>query len=425
MLEIARLRQHPEEFAAALTRKGVKEAGSLVNQILELDERRRSLVTEVDGLRQQMNLASKSVGALMAQGKKEEAETAKAQTAADKARIKELEDELVPIEAASYELFVQLPNKPHDSVPTGKTAEDNAVVGENKKVVEFGFAALPHWELARKHDIIDWELGVKITGAGFPVYRGKGAILQRALITFFLDRARLAGYEEIMPPLMVNEASGFGTGQLPDKEGQMYAIERDGFYLIPTAEVPITNLYRDVILEEKNFPIKNCGYTPCFRREAGSYGKDVKGLNRLHQFDKVELVQITHPDKSYETLEDMTTYVESLLEALELPWRRLLLCTGDMSFASAKTFDLEVWSAAQERWLEVSSVSNFETFQTNRLKLRYRDEEKKTQLAHSLNGSALALPRIVASLLENHQQEDGSILIPEALRPFTGFDKIG
>lgn len=426
MIEITKLRQAGGDIAAALVRRGIEDAADRVQNILTLDEQRRTHIQELDSLRQSMNQTAKSIGQLVAQGKKEEAEAAKAQTASDKARIKALEAALADLETASQQAIVDLPNPPHESVPAGRSAEDNTIVHQNDQQVSFDFKALPHWDLARHHDIIDWELGAKLTGAGFPVYKGQGAILQRALITFFLDRARQAGYTEIMPPLMVNEASGFGTGQLPDKDGQMYTIERDGFYLIPTAEVPITNLYRDVILSEEDLPIKNCGYTPCFRREAGSYGKDVKGLNRLHQFDKVELVQITHPDQSYDTLEAMTTYVESLLEALEFPYRRLLLCTGDMSFTSAKTYDLEVWSAAQERWLEVSSVSNFETYQTNRLKLRFRSgDSKKPQLAHSLNGSALALPRIVAALLENHQQADSSIRIPEALRPYTGFDQIG
>lgn len=425
MLEIVKLRNNPEEVTAALSRKGVAEASAAVQNLIALDDRRKSILKELEELRRQMNQTAKSIGSLMKQGKKDEAEAAKASTASDKIRIKELEEELSNVQTEALNASTALPNTPHESVPTGKSADENTVVHQNERSVSFGFTATPHWELAKKHNIIDWELGVKITGAGFPVYRGKGAILQRALITFFLDQARQQGYEEIMPPLLVNEESGFATGQLPDKEGQMYHATEDNFYLIPTAEVPITNMYRNVILKEDDFPIKNCGYTPCFRREAGSYGKDVKGLNRLHQFDKVELVQIAHPNKSYETLEEMTSYVETLLEALELPYRRLLLCSGDMSFTSAKTYDLEVWSAAQERWLEVSSVSNFETYQTNRLKLRFKGEDKKTVLAHSLNGSALALPRIMAALLENHQQEDGSILIPAALRPFTGFDKIG
>lgn len=424
MLEIVKLRNNPEEVAGALARKGVADASATVQNLIALDDRRKSILQELEDLRRQMNLTAKSIGSLMKEGKKEEAEAAKASTASDKKRIKELEEDLTSVAVETVEVSTSLPNTPDSSVPDGKSPEDNVVVYQNDRKVEFGFKAIPHWDLAKNHNIIDWELGVKITGAGFPVYRGKGAILQRALITFFLDQARQQGYEEIMPPLMVNEDSAFATGQLPDKEGQMYHATEDNFFLIPTAEVPITNMYRDVILKEGDFPIKNCGYTPCFRREAGSYGKDVKGLNRLHQFDKVELVQISHPDKSYETLEAMTSYVETLLEALELPYRRLLLCAGDMSFASAKTFDLEVWSAAQERWLEVSSISNFETYQTNRLKLRFKGEDKKTQLAHSLNGSALALPRIMAALIENHQQEDGSILIPAALRPFTGFERI-
>ncbi len=424
MLEIVRLRQETQKVTDALTRRGLPDASDMVAQLIELDDQRKSSITELESLRREMNQISKSIGALMAQGKKEEAEEAKTKTAQAKVRIKELEEQVSAVESHMQDILVSMPNAPHDSVPSGNSAEDNQVMHQNDRKVEFGFSPLPHWELARQHNIIDWELGVKLTGAGFPVYRGKGAILQRALITFFLDQARQEGYEEIMPPLMVNEDSGFATGQLPDKEGQMYHITADDFYLIPTAEVPITNLYRGDILKEEDLPIKNCGYTPCFRREAGSYGKDVKGLNRLHQFDKVELVQIAHPDISYDVLEDMTNYVETLLEALELPYRRLLLCSGDMSFTSAKTYDLEVWSAAQERWLEVSSVSNFETYQTNRLKLRYRDENKKTRLVHSLNGSALALPRIMAALLENHQQEDTSILIPEALRPFTGFERI-
>ncbi|TAE61337.1 MAG: serine--tRNA ligase [Bacteroidetes bacterium] len=425
MLEIQRIRTQAEEVVVALTRKRAGHAREAVAQILELDEKRRKILTELEKLRSEMNLAAKSIGQLMQSGKKEEAELAKSASTQAKEQIKSLEEELAAVEPAIQDQLVSLPNVPHTSVPDGREASDNLTVYQNDIQVTFDFPAIPHWELARKHDIIDWELGVKITGAGFPVYKGKGAQLQRALIGFFLDRAGEAGYSEVQPPLVVNAASGFGTGQLPDKEGQMYFINEDNFYLIPTAEVPITNIYRDEILAEDALPVKNCGYTPCFRREAGSYGKDVKGLNRLHQFDKVELVQIVHPEQSYEVLEQMVAHVESLLTALELPFRRLLLCTGDMSFASAKTYDLEVWSAAQGRWLEVSSVSNFETFQSNRLKLRYRDKEKKTQLAHTLNGSALALPRIVASLLENHQQADGSVRIPAALVPYTRFERIG
>ncbi|MEZ4847367.1 MAG: serine--tRNA ligase [Bacteroidia bacterium] len=425
MLEIQKIRQDAQPFIDGLKNRNIKDAAEKIEQLLTLDQNRRDSITELEQLRNTMNQSSKSIGKLMKEGKKEEAEAVKSELASSKERIKDLEQEVQTIESSTYDLLTTLPNIPHPSVPLGKDASDNAVISQNDIQVTFNFTPKPHWDLALEHDIIDWKLGVKLTGSGFPVYKGKGAILQRALINFFLTKAREAGYTEIMPPLMINEASGFGTGQLPDKEGQMYEVQLDGFYLIPTAEVPITNLYREDILNQEDLPIKNCGYTPCFRREAGSYGKDVKGLNRLHQFDKVELVQVTLPEHSYDTLEKMTSYVESLLTALELPFRRLLLCTGDATFTSAKTYDLEVWSAGQEMWLEVSSVSNFETFQANRLKLRYRDENNKTQLLHTLNGSALALPRIVAALLENNQQADGSILIPEVLRPYTGFDRIG
>ena len=425
MLEIQKIRQDAQPFIDGLKNRNIKDAAEKIEQLLTLDQNRRDSITELEQLRNTMNQSSKSIGKLMKEGKKEEAEAVKSELASSKERIKDLEQEVQTIESSTYDLLTTLPNIPHPSVPLGKDASDNAVISQNDIQVTFNFTPKPHWDLALEHDIIDWKLGVKLTGSGFPVYKGKGAILQRALINFFLTKAREAGYTEIMPPLMINEASGFGTGQLPDKEGQMYEVQLDGFYLIPTAEVPITNLYREDILNQEDLPIKNCGYTPCFRREAGSYGKDVKGLNRLHQFDKVELVQVTLPEHSYDTLEKMTSYVESLLTALELPCRRLLLCTGDATFTSAKTYDLEVWSAGQEMWLEVSSVSNFETFQANRLKLRYRDENNKTQLLHTLNGSALALPRIVAALLENNQQADGSILIPEVLRPYTGFDRIG
>lgn len=424
MLEIAKIRQNEKGMKEALARKGVATAGEQLEQVLSLDDRRKEIITELEQYRAEMNKASKSIGLLMREGKQEEANAAKQETANAKGKIKTLEQEVQEVQAQAKDILDSLPNTPHESVPTGKTPEDNVVVSEHGKTVSFDFSPKPHWDLAREHDIIDWELGVKITGAGFPVYKGDGAILQRALISFFLDQGRDAGYQEVQPPLMVNADSAYATSQLPDKDGQMYAIERDGFYLIPTAEVPITNMYRGDIIDPARLPLKNCGYTPCFRREAGSYGAHVKGLNRLHQFDKVELVQICLPEKSYETLEEMTSYVESLLDALELRYRRLLLCSGDMSYASAKTFDLEVYSAAQERWLEVSSVSNFETFQTSRLKLRYTKEKKKV-LLHSLNGSALALPRIVAALLENHQQADGSIHIPKALQPYTRFEKIG
>ncbi|MEL6589901.1 MAG: serine--tRNA ligase [Bacteroidota bacterium] len=424
MLEIQQIRNRTDEIASALQRKGRKDAQLRLQEIISADESRRQVITSLENLRQSANQAAKSIGQLMKEGKRDEAEAAKKQAAEAKQGLKELEDQQREIEQQIREMLLGLPNTPDPSVPEGKTPEDNDVVYQNDVKVSFDFDAKPHWELAVQHDLIDWELGVKVTGAGFPVYIGKGARLQRALISWFLDRAHQAGYKEYMPPLVVNEASGYGTGQLPDKDGQMYHVERDGLYLIPTAEVPITNLYRDVILDEKDFPIKACGYTPCFRREAGSYGKDVKGLNRLHQFDKVEIVQIAHPDKSYEVLEQMCEHVESLLQDLGLQYRKLLLCTGDMSFTSAKTFDMEVFSAGQGRWLEVSSVSNFEAYQANRLKLRYRNADRKTQLAHTLNGSALALPRIMAALLENNQQADGSIVVPEVLRPYTGFDRI-
>lgn len=425
MLEINVLRQRPDAVAQALQKKRIPEAAQQIQALLELDKKRRETLTELESQRSEANQAAKSIGKLMKEGNREAAEAAKQKSGNLKQLIKSLEEEVKAIEAQTEEALLALPNTPHESVPEGGKAEDNVEVSRNDRSVSFDFTPLPHWELARKHDIIDWELGVKLTGAGFPVYQRQGAALQRALINFFLDRARDAGFMEVQPPLLVNEASARGTGALPDKEGQMYYIGLDNFYLIPTAEVPITNLWRDTIQDEAKLPVKACGYTPCFRREAGSYGKDVKGLNRLHQFDKVEIVQVTHPEHSYQALEDMTAYAESLLDALELPFRRLLLCAGDMSYTSAKTFDLEVYSAAQERWLEVSSVSNFETYQANRLKLRYRGADKKTRLAHTLNGSALALPRIVAALLENHQQADGSILIPEALRPYTRFDRIG
>jgi len=426
MVEIQRLRSQTEYVKQRIADKGYAGIVENVEKIISLDDARKRILTELESLRAESNKNAKMVGQLMREGKKEEAEIAKQNTSNQKEQIKNLEEELEVTLQNTRDLMVTLPNIADESVPVGKTAEDNVVDYQNERKVSFDFAALPHWELAVKHDIIDWELGVKITGAGFPVYKGKGAILQRALIQFFLNEAGKAGYMEIQPPIMINADSGFGTGQLPDKEGQMYYVTEDELYLIPTAEVPITNLYRDVILEEKQLPIKNCGYTPCFRREAGSYGAHVRGLNRLHQFDKVEIVQITKPEHSYATLMEMCAHIEGLLEALELPYRRLLLCTGDMSFTSAKTYDMEVWSAAQERWLEVSSASNFETYQTNRLKCRYRKpEEKRTELAHSLNGSALALPRIVAALLENNQQADGSILIPKVLQPYTGFDRIG
>lgn len=423
MLQLNYIRDNKDEVLKRLAIKNFKDAESIINSVIELDNNRRSKQKEGDAVKAEANTIAKQIGELMKSGQKEEAEKQKAKTSELKQKEKQLDEELKNIETEIQKLLVLVPNTPHLSVPLGKTPEDNAVVFEHGSIPNLPEYALPHWELSAKYNLIDFELGVKLTGAGFPVYKGKGARLQRALINFFLDRATSNGYLEVQPPIMVNEDSGYGTGQLPDKEGQMYHVQIDNLYLIPTAEVPITNIYRDVILKENDLPIKNCGYTPCFRREAGSYGKDVRGLNRLHQFDKVEIVQISHPDKSYETLEDMRNYVAGLLKELELPFRTLKLCGGDMSFASALTYDMEVWSAAQKRWLEVSSVSNFETFQTNRLKCRYKDANGKTQLAHSLNGSALALPRIVASLLENNQTPEG-IRLPKVLVPYAGFEYI-
>jgi seryl-tRNA synthetase len=422
MLQVNYIREHKEEVLKGLAVKNFKQP-ELVEEILKLDEQRRQTQTQLDSLLAEGNAAARQIGELMRHGKKDEAETIKAQSSNNKDVQKSLSDQLESLEEALLNHLLVIPNLPHNSVPLGKTPEENETVLEQGSKPNLEETALPHWELAAKYDIIDFELGNKITGAGFPVYKGKGARLQRALINFFLDEAEKTGYREMQPPILVNEASGFGTGQLPDKEGQMYHVGMDNLYLIPTAEVPITNLYRDVILKEEELPVKNCGYTPCFRREAGSYGAHVRGLNRLHQFDKVEIVQIANPDESYAILEDMSSYVQSLLQKLELPYRVLRLCGGDMSFASALTYDMEVWCAAQARWLEVSSVSNFETFQANRLKLRFKSKEGKTQLAHTLNGSALALPRIVASLLENNQTEQG-IRIPKALVPYTGFEWI-
>ncbi len=422
MLQVNYIRENREKVLERLSIRNFKQP-ELVDEIIKIDEERRSTQTSLDSISAEANAAAKQIGDLMRTGKKEEAEAIKAQTASHKENIKNLSDQLNELETAQHNLIVQLPNLPYHLVKKGSTAEENEVVSTHGEPAQLPSKALPHWELAAKYDIIDFELGVKITGAGFPVYKGKGARLQRALVNFFLDQATAAGYKEMQVPHLVNAASGFGTGQLPDKEGQMYHSTVDDLYLIPTAEVPVTNLYRDVILKEEDLPIKNTAYTPCFRREAGSYGAHVRGLNRLHQFDKVEVVQVTHPDKSYETLEEMSQYVQSLLQELGLHYRVLRLCGGDMGFTSAMTYDMEVWSAAQERWLEVSSVSNFETYQSNRLKLRFKGKEGKAQLAHSLNGSALALPRIVASILENYQTENG-IKIPEALVKYTGFNII-
>lgn len=422
MLQMSYIRDHQDRVIERLGIRNFTQIG-LVEEVISLDENRRKVQAEADALQAEANTAAKLIGELMREGKRDEAEKAKSRSSEFKENIKLLQDKLSEIERVLHERLVQLPNLPHESVPAGVGAEDNEVVLEHGNKPDLSETAIPHWELATKYNIIDFELGVKITGAGFPVYKGKGARLQRALINFFLDQAIRAGYDEVQPPVVINEASGFGTGQLPDKEGQMYHIGVDDLYLIPTAEVPVTNLYRDEIVKEEQFPIKHTAYTPCFRREAGSYGSHVRGLNRLHQFDKVELVQIVHPDRSYEVLEEMNTYVQSLLQALELPYRVLRLCGGDMGFTSALTYDMEVWSAAQERWLEVSSVSNFETFQSNRLKVRFKGPDGKMQLAHTLNGSALALPRILAALLENNQTEQG-IRIPKVLVPYTGFEWI-
>mgnify|MGYP006190178575 FL=1 len=423
MLQVNYIRDNKEEVLNRLCVKNFNDT-QLVDEIIALDDSRKSTQAHADELLAKANAAAKQIGELMRNGKKEEAEVIKTQTTQSKDLIKQLQENLATIEDQLHQKLVLIPNLPHSSVPKGKSPEENEVVLTNGLRPNLPANALPHWELASKFNLIDFELGVKIAGAGFPVYKGKGAKLQRALINFFLAEAEKAGYDEMMVPHLVNEASGFGTGQLPDKEGQMYHVGIDHLYLIPTAEVPVTNLYRDVILKEEDLPIKNCGYTPCFRREAGSYGAHVRGLNRLHQFDKVEIVQIAEPSKSYEVLEQMSAHVQSLLQKLGLEYRVLRLCGGDMSFASALTYDMEVYSAAQERWLEVSSVSNFETFQSNRLKLRYKGKEGKTQLPHTLNGSALALPRILASILENYQTTDG-IKVPECLVPYTGFDFIG
>jgi seryl-tRNA synthetase len=400
------------------------DASAVVDRILELDSTRREMQAKNDMMQGEMNRISKEIGSLMKDGKKAEAEAAKEKTYSLKEEIKSLSDRLIPVENDLRNEIIRLPNLPHESVAPGHGADDNVKVREGGVIREISEPALPHWDLIKKYDIIDFELGIKLTGAGFPVYKGKGAKLQRALISFFLDEGEKAGYREIMPPVMVNEDSGFGTGQLPDKEGQMYHATLDNFYLIPTAEVPVTNIYRDVILSAEDLPVKNIAYTPCFRREAGSWGAHVRGLNRLHQFDKVEIVQIAHPDHSYESLESMVNHVESLVSKLDLPYRILRLCGGDMSFTSALTYDFEVWSAAQKRWLEVSSTSNFESFQANRLKCRFKEKgDKQTRLVHTLNGSALALPRIVAAILENNQTAAG-IKIPEVLIPYTGFDII-
>lgn len=422
MLTLKYITEHTEEAITRLAKKHF-DGKEKIAKVLELDSIRKKTQAQLDSNAAEMNKLSKEIGLLFKQGKQAEADAAKAKTAELKDAIKVLGDKMSEAEQAIQDILVLIPNVPHESVPEGNGADDNVVERMGGMETELPKNALPHWELAKKYDLIDFDLGVKISGAGFPVYKGKGARLQRALINFFLDEARNAGYMEIMPPTVVNAASGFGTGQLPDKEGQMYHCEVDDLYLIPTAEVPVTNIYRDVILDEKQLPLKNCAYTQCFRREAGSYGKDVRGLNRLHEFSKIEIVRIDTPEHSYESLTEMLAHVESLVQKLELPYRILRLCGGDMSFTSAICFDFEVYSEAQKRWLEVSSVSNFESYQANRLKCRYRTADKKTQLCHTLNGSALALPRIVAALLENNQTDKG-IRIPAALVPYTGFEWI-
>lgn len=422
MLQLNYIRENKEETIARLAIKNF-DAKEIIEKILSFDNDRRKTQTELDALNAEANTLAKQIGELFKSAKQAEASDLKNKSAAVKESAKKLEILLASTEEELNKVLVLLPNTPSKLVPKGKTPADNEVMQTEGEVPVLYAHAKPHWELAQQYDIIDFELGVKLTGAGFPVYKGKGAKIQRALINFFLDQATAAGYYEIEPPILVNEASGFGTGQLPDKEAQMYHVTLDNLYLIPTAEVPITNIYRDTILKSEELPIKNCGYTPCFRREAGSYGKDVRGLNRLHQFDKVEIVQITHPDKSYDVLEEMRNYVAGLLKQLGLPFRILKLCGGDMGFGSALTYDFETYSAAQQKWLEVSSVSNFETFQSNRSKIRFRETNGKPQLAHTLNGSALALPRIVATLLENNQTEKG-IVIPKILVPYTGFEMI-
>ncbi|MDY5968887.1 MAG: serine--tRNA ligase [Bacteroidales bacterium] len=423
MLQINYIRDHTEEIIERLKIKNVKDVEERIREIIALDDRRKTLQKEGDEVKASQNAIAKEIGLLFKQGKREEAEIKKAETTDLKDKEKRLADEATQVEQELNAKLITLPNAPHVTVPKGLSAADNLEVGAFGVKPCLPADALPHWELCRKYDIVDFELGNKVTGAGFPFYKGKGARLQRALINFFLDSAAQAGFVEIQPPLMVNEASGLGTGQLPDKEGQMYAIPLDGYYMIPTAEVPVTNIFRGEIVDVKQFPIKMCAYSECFRREAGSYGKEVRGLNRLHEFSKVEIVVVEHPDKSYDTLEIMKKHVGSLLDKLGLPYHILKLCGGDISFTSAMTFDFEVWSAAQEKWLEVSSVSNFEAFQANRMKLRFKDANGKTTLCHTLNGSALALPRIVAALLENNQTPSG-IVMPEVLRPYLGFDRI-
>lgn len=421
MLQIAHIRENKEQVIAALSKRNI-DAREMIDNALYLDENRRKTQVELDNILAESNKLSKEIGSLMKSGEKSKANLVKEKTSQLKEQSKDLSEKLNDFTEKLTQQLYQIPNTPTDIVPEGKSADDNLTVFEHGEIPTLYDGALPHWELAKKYDIIDFDLGAKITGAGFPVYKGKGAKLQRALISYFLDKNTDAGYDEVQVPHLINEASGYGTGQLPDKEGQMYHVTGDDLYLIPTAEVPVTNLYRDVILEERDLPIKKTGYTPCFRREAGSYGAHVRGLNRLHQFDKVEIVRIEHPEKSYEALDGMVEHVKDILNELQLPYRILRLCGGDMGFTSALTYDFEVFSTAQDRWLEISSVSNFETYQANRLKLRFRGKDG-TQLAHTLNGSSLALPRVLAGILENYQTPEG-IVIPEVLRPYCGFDII-
>lgn len=423
MLVVSDIINEREKVVSGLKKRNFPDPGATFDQLVEKNKKRKELQGQLDETLASANSKAREIGGLMKDGKREEAEAIKQETSDLKQKSAELKENLSSTQSELTELLYSIPNIPNEIVPAGNTEDDNEVVLEWGESPKLSSDALPHWELIKKYDIIDFELGVKLTGAGFPVYKGKGAKLQRALINFFLSEAETQGYLEIQPPIVINEDSGYGTGQLPDKEGQMYHVTEDDLYLIPTAEVPITNIYRDVILQEKDLPVKNTGYTPCFRREAGSWGAHVRGLNRLHQFDKVEIVRIEHPDNSYDTLNEMSTYIQSLIQKLDLKYRVLRLCAGDLGFTSALTYDMEVWSAAQEKWLEVSSVSNFETFQANRLKLRFKGEDNKTRLLHTLNGSALALPRIMAAILENNQTPEG-IHVPKVLQPFTGFDLI-
>ena len=423
MLQVVNLREDKAKAVAGLKKRNITDAEKLIDQVMALDDKRKSLQAELDNVLAESNQIAKSIGALMQAGKKEEAEKVKLKTAELKQQSKSLQEKFQEADKQLTDSLYQLPNIPNEAVKIGKGEDDNEILLENGEKPQLPADKLPHWELIKKYDIIDFDLGVKITGAGFPVYKGKGARMQRAMLNFFLDEAGKQGFQEVQPPIVINEASGIGTGQLPDKEGQMYQLVDTDLYLIPTAEVPVTNLLRNEIIDEKDLPIKLTAYTPCFRKEAGSWGAHVRGLNRLHQFDKVEIVQVQHPDKSYAALEEMSSYIQSLLQKLELPYRVLRLCGGDLGFTSALTYDMEVWSAGQEKWLEVSSVSNFETYQANRLKLRYKDDKNKKHLLHTLNGSALAFPRILAAILENNQTEKG-IRVPNVLQAYTGFEWI-